>query len=93
MKQLHMHCVSTDFEGVALRRPQHWRSFTTAFFRQVDTIIHELESIGEIPIDFQAIESLMKSPLACHRCGLVLGTLPEIHNHIQTCRVAAKNTS
>lgn len=81
MKQLHMHCISTDFDGVALRQPKHWRSFTTAFFRQVDTIIHELETAGEVGIDFQAIKSLMKSPLACHCCGAVLGTLPAVKRH------------
>jgi len=85
MKQLHMHCISTDFNSHALRQPKHWRSFTTAFFRKVDTVIRELNRNGAIQVDFKAIDSLMKAPLACHWCGLVLESLPAIKQHIQGC--------
>eukprot|EP00892_Ulva_mutabilis_P010974 jgi/Ulvmu1/8249/UM041_0060.1 len=85
MKQLHMHCISADFISDALRQPKHWRSFTTDFFRKVDSVIAELERDGMIWIDFKAIDSLMKAPLACHRCGLVLASLPAVKQHIQAC--------
>lgn len=48
MRQLHLHVVSLDFDSPCLKHKTHWNSFTTAFFRQLDSVVEELQSNGQV---------------------------------------------
>jgi aprataxin len=49
MKQLHMHIVSSDFQGFGLKKKHHYNSFVTDFFLDVDMIIEKLP-FGQIKV-------------------------------------------
>ena len=81
-----MHVISRDFDSDKLKQPKHWKSFTTDYFRSVDTVISEIVEHGKATIDIPAAEMLLKSQLRCHRCLLPQANLPTLKRHIATCR-------
>lgn len=88
MMQLHLHVLSRDYEGVHMKRPNHWRSFCSPFFRPLDLIEQELQERGQVAVDFAEIDRLTRSPLQCPRCGAVQPSLPVAKQHLRACNVA-----
>lgn len=85
MRQLHLHVISQDFDSPALKNKKHWNSFTTAFFKDLDAVVSEVNAHGSVRVDRAAAEQLLKAPLRCHRCGCMLGTTPQLKAHIVQC--------
>ena len=84
MDQLHLHLISCDFISECLKTKKHWISFTTDFFRPLDTVISSLEEQGAVIVDSAAEEAKLKGKLQCHRCSLILRDIPKLKSHIVT---------
>ncbi|KAK9766807.1 aprataxin-like protein [Basidiobolus ranarum] len=82
LQPLHMHVISQDFISPCLKNKTHWNSFTTDFFRDVDTVIEELTLQGEIKYDKKLYESILKTPLRCHHCDATLTNMPKLKEHL-----------
>jgi aprataxin len=50
MRQLHVHFISQDFNGLAFKTKKHWNSFTTKFFIDIDEFISILTKKGKIEV-------------------------------------------
>jgi aprataxin len=85
MKMLHMHAISRDFVGSGLKRREHYQSFNTEFFRDVEMVIQELRDTGRAHIDMVAINCLLRPPLKCLWCKAAMQNLPAVKMHIGTC--------
>ena len=82
MTRLHMHVISQDFVSPCLKNKKHWNSFTTEFFLDAEGVIKELEDNGNINIDKEKYELLLKQALKCHVCGKSLSNMPQLKSHI-----------
>ncbi|CAG8534012.1 4137_t:CDS:10 [Paraglomus occultum] len=83
MRQLHMHVISQDFNAPALKTKRHWNSFTTFFFIPVDNLLDVLRGKGEVTIDNEYYNRLLKGRLRCHRCEKEFKTMPMLKDHIR----------
>jgi len=86
MSHLHMHVVSQDFDSPCLKRKEHWNSFTTDFFRDVDVVLKELKETGKVEIMNKGYcDAMMKQPLRCHICkkDAEFPTLPKLKEHLK----------
>ncbi len=89
MRQLHMHVLSRDMDSPALKNKKHWNSFTTGFFLPAQQVLQQLERSGGVEgADLEAAEALLKGDMRCHRCGLVLRSVPLIKKHLAGCTAA-----
>jgi aprataxin len=94
MRQLHLHVLTTDYDSVCLKRKQHWNSFTTDFFLDVDWVIAQLESLSHtsssqnqryLEYDVAEKEALIKGPMRCPKCSAMLEGMPEVKAHVALC--------
>ena len=85
MRQLHMHIVSQDFDSPCMKNKKHWNSFTTTFFRDSKGVIEELKSTGSVR-PWGDENSLLRLELRCHRCRSVQPNIPNLKQHIKSCR-------
>ena len=85
LKQLHMHVVSTDYAGSGMKKPGHWRSFCSPFFRPIEAVQRELCDTGQVAVDFDEIARLRKAPLLCPACGNAQPNLPHAKQHLAQC--------
>ncbi|EGC34247.1 hypothetical protein DICPUDRAFT_153568 [Dictyostelium purpureum] len=56
MRQLHMHMISNDYQTAALKKKEHWNSFTTEFFIPFESFykqVKEKGSFNKINIKFK----------------------------------------
>ena len=71
MRQLHLHCISHDMAGTALKNKKHYNSFTTAFFVPIDAVIDAVEATGSaagaLPPDPEALLKARPDPAALRR--------------------------
>ncbi|XP_071447380.1 aprataxin [Hetaerina americana] len=85
MSRLHMHVISQDFNSQCLKTKRHWNSFTTSYFVPASSIISELENNGCIKrISSKTAESMLGTPLKCHKCSLEPKTMPQLKMHLIT---------
>lgn len=84
MTRLHMHVISQDFDSPCLKNKKHWNSFTTEFFLDASKVIQMLKDNGQITIDKDHFEQLLKLPLKCHVCGLGFPNMPKLKVHIMS---------
>lgn len=89
MRQLHMHVISMDLDSPCLKRPEHWRSFTTELFRPANQVLGELHAHGYAHMDMQYARRLTKAKLCCRICGLPQKNLPETLSHYRACFAAS----
>eukprot|EP00897_Mesotaenium_endlicherianum_P005727 jgi/Mesen1/5182/ME000257S04452 len=86
MKQLHLHIISQDFGAPGLRKKQHWNSFTTPFFREIDGVIAEIDARGAASAsEGRDAEQLLRQELRCHRCRSTHPNMPRLMHHIARC--------
>ena len=87
MKRLHLHVISSDLISGCLKTKQHWNSFTTKFFVPLQVVLGDIEMSGEFSVDKEAVESLLKKDLECHKCNMRLKkqTLPTLKEHVASC--------
>ena len=85
MMQLHLHVISRDYAGTNMKRPNHWRSFCSPFFRPLDLVERELHEEGCVQMDFDEIDRLTRAPLQCPRCGARQPSLPVAKQHLSAC--------
>ena len=83
MARLHMHVISQDFDSPCLKTKKHWNSFTSEFFRDAEDIIRILETSGNVHLDKEKYEAMLKLPLKCHICHIELPNMPKLKAHIQ----------
>lgn len=95
IRPLHLHAISQDFSGEALKTAKHWNSFTDSqFFVPVEDVIKALEAapgdgaeqMNAIFGDRERAEAMLKRPLRCHRCGAAMRNLPSLKEHIAACQ-------
>ncbi|XP_046398848.1 aprataxin [Ischnura elegans] len=85
MSRLHMHVISQDFNSKCLKTKRHWNSFTSSYFVPASSIIAELEKNGCIKrMASKTAESLLATPLKCHKCSLEPKTMPQLKTHLMT---------
>ncbi|KAI9031185.1 hypothetical protein DFJ74DRAFT_654884 [Hyaloraphidium curvatum] len=82
---LHMHVMSNDFRGPALKQKKHWNSFNTPFFRTLDSVIGELEQHGTVRINGKQCESWIKGPMTCprHTAAGEFANMPRLQEHLR----------
>lgn len=87
MRRLHMHVISQDFSGAALKRARHWHSFTQRqFFLDARDVLATLRTHGRVPIDRERCEALLRSTaLQCHRCAATAHNMSELRRHLAAC--------
>lgn len=85
LKQMHMHVVSRELQGTGMKRAQHWRSFTSPFFRKVQDVHQELTTTGCVAIDFLEIRRLNGEPLVCPECGQKQASVKVAQSHLENC--------
>ncbi|OQR94866.1 histidine triad family protein [Achlya hypogyna] len=83
MRQLHLHVISTDLMSPALKKKEHWNSFTTSFFKPLVWVLDSLENADMIHIDEADEAAKLKRPLACHKCHTDFSTLPKLKQHLE----------
>jgi aprataxin len=82
MAQLHLHVLTDDMVGEALKNKKHYHSFTSAFFLHLDDVIGTLQRGGRVVVDVAAAEALLKQPLVCHVCGAPQPNMPSLKEHL-----------
>ncbi|KAL6752629.1 hypothetical protein V8C86DRAFT_2750946 [Haematococcus lacustris] len=88
MRQLHLHVISQDLQGAALKTREHYQSFATSFFVSLDQVEHELRTEGCVRVDPEAASAALKAELRCHRCGVGHHerlTFPQMQQHLRVC--------
>jgi aprataxin len=50
MRQLHLHCISTDFDSPCLKNRKHWNSFTSEFFVPASAFRDMLEQNNQVQV-------------------------------------------
>ncbi|KAI6650233.1 Aprataxin isoform X2 [Oopsacas minuta] len=85
--QLHMHVISTDFQGAGLKTKKHWNSFNTEYFVSNEEILKQLESKGKVHFDKFKFSDLLHTPLKCHLCHKVASNMPQLKEHISKCNI------
>ncbi|KAL4517226.1 hypothetical protein Ndes2437B_g06831 [Nannochloris sp. 'desiccata'] len=94
MRQLHLHVLTKDYDSVCLKKKQHWNSFTTDFFLDVDWVLAQLESLARngsshqqqyLEYDVAEKEALIKGPMVCPKCRAVLSRMPDVKAHVAIC--------
>ena len=83
MNRLHMHTISQDFVSPCLKTKKHWNSFTSEFFVNAEEVISVLEANGEVKFDRVKYEEMLKLPLKCHVCHIILANMPKLKSHIE----------
>jgi aprataxin len=84
LKVLHLHVISQDFVSKALKKNEHWNSFTTSFFISPDFVINQLEERGKVEIDTQEFANIKKSNvLTCIRTGQTFKNIGALKCHLQ----------
>jgi len=94
MRQLHLHVLTKDYSSVWLKKKQHWISFTTDFFLDVDWVLAQLESLSHtgssqqqqyLDYDVAEKEALVNGPMVCPKCRAVLARMPDVKAHVAVC--------
>lgn len=83
MNRLHMHTISQDFMSPCLKTKKHWNSFTSEFFVNAEEVINMLEANGEIKFDRGKYEEMLKLPLKCNVCHIILANMPKLKAHVE----------
>lgn len=83
MVQLHLHCISQDFDSVSLKKKLHWNSFTSDYFLPIEKVVAELKEKGEV-VKKTDMKYLLDLPLSCHKCDEKPKNMPELKKHIIT---------
>ncbi|XP_071722926.1 transcription factor bHLH140 [Rutidosis leptorrhynchoides] len=84
MRQLHLHVISQDFDSKHLKNKKHWNSFNSAFFRDSEDVIQEVNEQGKPTLNDN--EKFMSMELRCNRCKSAHPNIPKLKSHISICR-------
>lgn len=85
MTQLHVHVISRDFDSVCLKNKKHWNSFTTRFFIPLSAVIDEIEVNGSLEWDEREYETMLRQPMRCPVCSIILNNIPTAKEHHKSC--------
>jgi len=69
LNDLHMHIISTDFQGSGLKIRKHYLSYATEFFLPIDYVIDVLQKYGTMKIDDKEMAKILDGPLVSHYTG------------------------
>jgi hypothetical protein len=62
----------------------------TEFFVPIDKTIQDLKEKSKVAIKAPHYEALIKLALQCHRCKMLLPTIPKLKHHIASCKGTIK---
>ncbi|KAG0242857.1 hypothetical protein BGX31_011447 [Mortierella sp. GBA43] len=85
-RQLHLHVISQDFCSPALKKKNHWNSFTTRFFIPPEQVISAINAKGSFaltPQDRTMYEAMLKRDLRCNQCKDTPKTMPALKKHLE----------
>lgn len=71
-----------DYDSPCLKHKKHWNSFTTDFFLDLSCVIAQLSDSGQLKIDVQAAQAMLKQDLHCHVCLQKVRNMPTLKAHI-----------
>jgi len=84
MARLHLHVISQDFDSPCLKHKQHWNSFNTPYFVDVDDVIAQLEEKGRVNgVSSDVSNQWLKTELKCHKCNYKPKNFPDLKSHIK----------
>lgn len=89
LSPLHLHIISKDFDSPCLKHKEHWNSFTTDFFRPLQSIIREIEVEGKVEDRTEEWKVLKKQKPICSICGQHEANLPKTRAHYATHNIGA----
>lgn len=82
-RQLHMHVISSDFQGPFMKTKRHWNSFTTPFFVSFDFVLRSLETNGRVDLDCDSLAQYLELPLRCTDCSYETALFSSLMAHIK----------
>ncbi|GAM27513.1 hypothetical protein SAMD00019534_106890 [Acytostelium subglobosum LB1] len=84
MRQLHLHLISNDLNSPALKRKEHWISFTTDFFIPFQSFYDNLKQNGSIVLDREKYKKLKEvATFVCPKCKASFESLAKVKDHYQ----------
>jgi aprataxin len=86
LQPLHMHALSADLDGDAMKTKKHYLSFVRPFFVPADDVATALDAGVPPPLlpAFQAAAAL-RVELVCQFCGYVPSTMQHFKAHVGQC--------
>ncbi|KAF9944390.1 hypothetical protein BGZ70_004692 [Mortierella alpina] len=84
--QLHLHVISQDFCADALKKKQHWNSFTTPFFLDPQFVINTIQTKGSFSLTAKQTEeykAMISRELKCNQCSEKPKNMPALKRHLQ----------
>ncbi|KAG9321945.1 hypothetical protein KVV02_006917 [Mortierella alpina] len=84
--QLHLHIISQEFCADALKKKQHWNSFTTPFFLNPQFVIDNIQTKGSFSLTAQQTEdfrAMISRDLKCNQCNERPKNMPALKRHLQ----------
>lgn len=86
MRPLHLHVISQDLDSAYMKTKKHYNSFKAPFFVDAETVAAALDAGKRPPLlDAAAADAALRAPLACHRCGQEMKTMPALKKHLGEC--------
>ncbi|KAF9936987.1 hypothetical protein BGZ67_001813 [Mortierella alpina] len=85
-RQLHLHIISQEFCADALKKKQHWNSFTTPFFLNPQFVIDTIQTEGSFSLTAQQTEdfkAMISRDLKCNQCNERPKNMPALKRHLQ----------
>ncbi|CAK4165937.1 unnamed protein product [Aphanomyces euteiches] len=89
MRQLHLHIISDDFSSPTLKNKKHWNSFTSSFFKSLDSVIEAIESKRRFNVDAEYEEEKLSGKLVCHKCSEAFAQIPKLKQHLASVHPAS----
>ena len=90
MRHLHLHLLSNDLTGHALKTKHHYLSFTTPFLIPISTVISDLEGHGKLNTTRDRLKVYLDGPIICHICQKLLKNTPRLKEHLLVHALPAK---
>ncbi|KNH04571.1 aprataxin [Perkinsela sp. CCAP 1560/4] len=83
---IHLHVMSVDLEGRAMRKKKHYNSFATSFFLESHETLKKLLSGNRVDRIEHTSVDLQKVPMKCIWCDEGLEDISSWRNHAAGCR-------
>ncbi|KAG0197364.1 hypothetical protein BGX28_009130 [Mortierella sp. GBA30] len=84
--QVHLHVISQDFCSDALKKKNHWNTFTTPFFLDPQYVIKTIEARGSFrltPQEREEYKAMISRELKCNQCNEKPKNMPALKRHLQ----------
>ena len=82
---VHMHVLSLDLAGRALRKKRHYNSFATPFFLESHQALAHIRAGGRFDTANDMYNAYLEQSMQCLWCGAALSGMDVCRNHIAAC--------